>query len=108
MKKRIVAAAMSTALALGMFAGCSSSTSSTAQSTAAGSTSSTAASTAAAGDGKVFYLNFKPEQDAQWQELAELYTAETGVPVTVKTAASGQYETTLKADMAKSEAPTLF
>ncbi len=58
--------------------------------------------------GKVFYLNFKPEADQQWQELAKLYTEETGVPVTVKTAASGEYETTLKADMAKSEAPTLF
>ncbi len=58
--------------------------------------------------GKVYYLNFKPEQDAQWQELAEAYTDETGVPVTVKTAASGQYETTLKSEMSKSEAPTLF
>lgn len=58
--------------------------------------------------GKVYYLNFKPEQDAQWQELATAYTEETGVPVTVKTAAAGEYETTLKAEMAKSEAPTLF
>ena len=58
--------------------------------------------------GKVYSLNFKPEQDAQWQELAEAYTEETGVPVTVKTAASGEYETTLKAEMAKSKAPTLF
>lgn len=58
--------------------------------------------------GKVYYLNFKPEADAQWQELAELYTEETGVPVTVLTAASGEYETTLKSEMAKSEAPTLF
>ena len=58
--------------------------------------------------GKVYYLNFKPEQDAQWQELAELYTEETGVPVTVMTAASGQYETTLKSEMAKTDAPTLF
>ena len=56
----------------------------------------------------VYYLNFKPEQDAQWQELAELYTEETGIPVTVTTAASGQYETTLKSEMAKSSAPTLF
>lgn len=59
-------------------------------------------------EGKVFYLNFKPEQDQQWQELAKIYNEETGVPVTVKTAASGQYETTLKADMAKTDAPTLF
>ena len=56
----------------------------------------------------VYYLNFKPEQDAQWQELAEVYTAETGVPVTVVTAASGDYETTLMAEMGKSDAPTLF
>ena len=29
--------------------------------------------------GKVYYLNFKPEQDAAWQSLAKKYTAETGV-----------------------------
>ncbi|OUN88630.1 ABC transporter substrate-binding protein [[Collinsella] massiliensis] len=58
--------------------------------------------------GKVYYLNFKPEQDVQWQELATIYTEETGVPVTVLTAASGQYETTLKSEMAKTDAPTLF
>ena len=58
--------------------------------------------------GKVYYLNFKPEADAQWQELAKLYTKKTGVPVTVLTAASGQYEPTLKAEMAKKDAPTLF
>ena len=49
----------------------------------------------ASADGSVYYLNFKPEQDAQWQELAKLYTEQTGVPVTVVTAASGNYETTL-------------
>lgn len=59
-------------------------------------------------NGRVYYMNFKPEQDAQWQELAEIYTEETGIPVTVMTAASGQYETTLKSEMAKREAPTLF
>jgi len=58
--------------------------------------------------GSVYYLNFKPEQDAQWQALAAAYTEETGVPVTVVTAASGQYETTLMAEMGKDEAPTLF
>ena len=58
--------------------------------------------------GSVYYLNFKPEQDAQWQALATAYTEETGVPVTVVTAASGEYETTLMAEMGKSEAPTLF
>ena len=58
--------------------------------------------------GTVYYLNFKPEADAQWQELAKEYTDETGVPVTVVTAAANQYETTLKSEMGKSEAPTLF
>ena len=58
--------------------------------------------------GSVYYLNFKPEQDAAWQELAAAYTTETGVPVTVLTAASGTYEETLMAELAKTEAPTLF
>ena len=58
--------------------------------------------------GHVYYLNFKPEQDEQWQEIAQLYKDETGVEVTVKTAAAGQYESTLKAEMGKSEFPTMF
>ena len=91
------------AAALGL-AACGGSSSSTAASTA----SSTAASAAPAAAGKVYYLNFKPEQDQDWQDLAAEYTKETGVPVTVVTAASGQYETTLMSEMEKSEAPTLF
>ena len=63
---------------------------------------------AAEGTGSVYYLNFKPEQDAQWQELAELYTEQTGVTVKVVTAASGEYETYLTSEMAKEDAPTLF
>ena len=58
--------------------------------------------------GSVYYLNFKPEQDEQWQALAKAYTKETGVPVEVVTAASGEYETTLMSEMGKSGAPTLF
>lgn len=67
-----------------------------------------AISVAASADASVYYLNFKPEQDAQWQELAKLYTEKTGVPVTVVTAASGDYETTLMSEIEKSDAPTLF
>ena len=59
-------------------------------------------------EGQVYYLNFKPEQDEQWQALAKSYTEQTGVPVTVVTAASGTYEETLTAEIAKDEAPTLF
>ena len=58
--------------------------------------------------GKVYYLNFKPEQDEQWQELAAKYTEETGVEVTVVTAAEGTYEETLTAEIDKKDAPTLF
>ena len=58
--------------------------------------------------GSVYFLNFKPEQDEAWQNLAKVYTEETGVPVTVVTAASGNYETTLMAEMGKEDAPTLF
>lgn len=56
----------------------------------------------------VYYLNFKPEQDAAWQELAKEYTAETGVEVKVVTAAEGTYEQTLTAEIDKDNAPTLF
>ena len=56
-------------------------------------------------EGSVYYLNFKPEQADQWSDLAKKYTDETGVPVTVVTAASGTYESTLKSEMAKDEVP---
>ena len=58
--------------------------------------------------GSVYYLNFKPEQAEQWEALAKTYTDQTGVEVNVLTAASGTYESTLKSEMAKDEAPTLF
>ena len=58
--------------------------------------------------GSVYYLNFKPEADAAWQELAKTYTEQTGVEVKVVTAASGTYTETLTAEMGKSSAPTLF
>ena len=114
MKKRsLLALAMVGALSVSMLAGCGSSSTKETQAPAGSEAATEAATEAAkestaAGDGKVYYLNFKPEQDAQWQELAKLYTEETGVPVTVLTAASGNYETTLKSEMAKTDAPTLF
>ena len=58
--------------------------------------------------GSVYYMNFKPEQAEQWEALAKTYTDQTGVEVNVLTAASGTYESTLKSEMAKDEAPTLF
>ncbi|MBQ3574924.1 MAG: ABC transporter substrate-binding protein [Clostridia bacterium] len=58
--------------------------------------------------GSVYYLNFKPEVADAWVELAKQFTAETGIEMTVVTAASGTYEDTLKSEIAKTNAPTLF
>ena len=63
---------------------------------------------APAAEGSVYWLNFKPESDEALQEIAAMYTQETGVPVKVVTAASGTYEETLTAQMDKSDAPTMF
>lgn len=56
----------------------------------------------------VYYLNFKPEADKAWINLAKKYQDETGVKVTVVTASEGRYEETLTSEMNKSSAPTLF
>ncbi len=58
--------------------------------------------------GSVYYLNFKPEQDKAWQELAATYTDKTGIKVDVLTAAEGKYQETLTAEMDKNRMPTLF
>ena len=91
--KKVLSVLLVAAMSLSLLAGC-------------GSSSSDEGSKDA--KGKVYYLNFKPEADEQWQDLAKAYTEETGVPVTVLTAASGEYEKTLKSEMAKTDAPTLF
>ena len=67
-----------------------------------------ASAPAATETGSVYYLNFKPEADQAWQDLAKLYTEKTGVEVKVVTAAGGNYSDTLTAEMAKDAAPTLF
>ena len=84
----LAVAGMMTATALAGCGGSSSSGSSKDDSSAAGN----------AKNGKVYYLNFTPKK----------YTEETGVEVTVKTAAEGTYESTLTAEMDKDNAPTLF
>lgn len=113
--KRFAALSLTAAMLAGTLTACGSKTEETTaapagETTAAAETTKAAAAEEpkAAGEGSVYYLNFKPEQADQWVALGEAYTAETGVPVTVVTAASGTYEQTLKSEMAKSEAPTLF
>ncbi|MBR3969252.1 MAG: ABC transporter substrate-binding protein [Clostridia bacterium] len=57
---------------------------------------------------EVYYLNFKPESAEVYQEIAKKYEEETGVKVKVVTAAANTYEQTLKSEIAKSGAPTIF
>ncbi len=111
MKKKVLSAMLSVAMISSLLVGCGSTAAQDgADNAAAGNEAATEATgdTAAAGEGRVYYLNFKPEVDEVWQEVAQAYTEETGVPVTVLTAASGTYEEVLKSEIAKSEAVTLF
>ena len=59
-------------------------------------------------NGEVYFLNFKPESASVYEELAKKYEAEKGVKVKVVTAAANTYEQTLKSEIAKSGAPTIF
>ena len=99
-RKKVLSALLAVTMIAGLATGCGNDSSSSGSSASSGSTQEA--------KGKVYYLNFKPEADEYWQDLAETYTEETGVPVTVLTAASGEYEKTLKSEMAKTDAPTLF
>ena len=115
MKKRLFALALSGALLMTALAGCgdkpaggSPSPSKTPDASPSASTPAEPSAGTPAATGSVYYLNFKPEQDEAWQALAAAYTAETGVPVTVETAAQGGYETTLMAEITKNTPPTLF
>lgn len=95
--KKVLALGLIAMMAAATFAGCGSK-----------SSDSASADGADGSKGQVYYLNFKPEADEAWQEIAKQYTDETGVPVTVITAASGTYEETLSSEIIKDEAPTLF
>lgn len=69
------------------------------------------ASLAGCGESKsadVYFLNFKPESADVYKEIAQKYEEETGVSVKVSTAAANMYEQTLKSEIAKSSAPTIF
>lgn len=59
-------------------------------------------------DTTVYYLNFKPEAADTWEAIAAEYTKETGIKVKILTSASGNYEQTLKAEIAKRDMPTIF
>lgn len=121
MKKKLISALLCVAMVSSMLVGCGSGAAETpaAETPAAEAPAAEAeapaaeepaaeAPAASADGGKVYYLNFKPEVDTQWQEIAAAYTAETGVEVKVVTAASGTYEEVLRSEIAGTDAPTLF
>ena len=56
----------------------------------------------------VYFLNFKPESASIYEKIAKDYEKEKGVKVKVVTAAANTYEQTLKSEIAKSGAPTIF
>lgn len=56
----------------------------------------------------IYFLNFKPESAKSYEKIAKAYEEETGIPVKVVTAAANTYEQTLKSEVAKNDAPTIF
>lgn len=94
MKRKLLGLALCVTMVAGLFAGCGS--------------DSDGGSASNDDKGSVYWLNFKPEADEALQDIAKTYTEETGVEVKIVTAASGKYESTLTAEMEKSNAPTLF
>ena len=58
---------------------------------------------------EVYFLNFKPEIATVYTDVvAPAFEAETGIKLKVVTAASNQYATTLKSEMATSNPPVIF
>lgn len=97
--KKLLAIALATTLVASAFVGCGSKENSDdATSTSANETTET----------EIYFLNFKPEIADVYKKIAEDYESETGVKVKVETAASGTYEQTLKSEIAKKDAPTIF
>ena len=98
MKKKLVSMLLVSAMAATMLAGCGGSSDSSSKSDDSKDSAS----------GSVYMLNFKPETDEAWKDLADTYKEQTGVDVQIVTAADGQYDTTLTSEMAKSSAPTIY
>ena len=116
MKKKLLSALLSVAMVSTLLVGCGGTATEEAapaddaavEEAAPADDAAAADDTAATGTGKVYYLNFKPEVDEAWQEIAAAYTAATGVEVKVVTAASGTYEEVLRTEIAQENPVTLF
>lgn len=108
-RKQLAALGLSLVTAVSVLAGCGGNTPTETKAPAEGAApAGTEAAKPASGDGEVYFLNFKPETATIWEDVMKTFTQETGIPATVMTAASGTYEQTLKSEVAKTKAPTLF
>ena len=108
MKKKLLSALLCVAMVSSMLVGCGEKTAETTETTGETETDAVSADAEATEEvategGKVYYLNFKPEVEDAWNDIAAAYTAETGVEVKVVTAASGTYEEVLKSEKHKQE-----
>ena len=97
--KKLLSIAVATSLVASAFVGCGSSNSTNGEANSDSTSKSTQ---------EIYFLNFKPEIADVYKKIAKDYEAETGVKVKVETAASGTYEQTLKSEIAKKDAPTIF
>lgn len=97
--KKISAISLAMLMAASVATGC--------KSTSASSGGSTTGQTTQ-GAKEIYYLNFKSEDTDELNTIAHEYKNLTGVTVRVVTAASGTYEQTLKSEIAKGDAPTIF
>lgn len=109
--KKVLATAMMATMLVGSLAACGATKKSdptTTATTKASGETTTAAEVKEATVDEIYYLNFKPEIAQVYELIAKEYEAETGVKLKVVTAAAGTYEQTLKSEIAKTDAPTIF
>ena len=58
---------------------------------------------------EIIYYNFKPELTSdKWEKIIDEFKKDTGITLKVKTAASGQYESSLRGEMGNRDKPTIF
>lgn len=88
-KRRFVASLMTIAMLVSMLSGCS-----------FGSSSKKVT--------QIYFLSCKPEVKSVWEDVSAAYEKETGIKLKVLTAADGNHERTLKAELAKKDYPTMF